>query len=83
MVNCLREMLTYSVHFNDFFQYLFLRQKNRLSLQLVDRKAFVYGNPSSVNPDLPLWQQADILPYNLKLEVPRESIILGEYLGKV
>ncbi|KAG0729231.1 Vascular endothelial growth factor receptor 3 [Chionoecetes opilio] len=39
------------------------------------------GDPSSLNPELSLEQQADLLPYNTKYEVSRDSIIFDKLLG--
>ena len=43
---------------------------------------FMEGDPSSLNPDMSLEQQAELLPYNTKYEVSRDSIIFGEHSGK-
>lgn len=40
---------------------------------------FIEGDPSSLNPDISLEQQAELLPYNNKYEVSRDSIIFGEH----
>lgn len=42
---------------------------------------FVDGNPESINPDLALDEQADLLPYDKKYEFPRENLNLGKQLG--
>lgn len=42
---------------------------------------FEEGNPASINPNLSLEEQADLLPYDKKYEFPRENLILGKQLG--
>uniref|UniRef100_A0A1B6CIS1 Receptor protein-tyrosine kinase n=1 Tax=Clastoptera arizonana TaxID=38151 RepID=A0A1B6CIS1_9HEMI len=42
---------------------------------------FEKGNIESLNPDLDLQEQADLLPYNTKWEFPREKLKLGKQLG--
>jgi len=42
---------------------------------------FDQGNPESFNPDLPMDEQADLLPYDRKWEIPRERLHLGRQLG--
>lgn len=42
---------------------------------------FEEGNLASINPNLSLEEQADLLPYDKKYEFPRENLILGKQLG--
>lgn len=42
---------------------------------------FEEGNPDSINPDLGLDEQADLLPYDKKYEFPRERLKLDKQLG--
>lgn len=42
---------------------------------------FDEGNPDSINPELALDEQADLLPYDKKYEFPREKLKLGKQLG--
>jgi FMS-like tyrosine kinase 1 len=42
---------------------------------------FEQGNPESINPELTLDEQADLLPYDKKFEFPREKLKLGKQLG--
>lgn len=42
---------------------------------------FEEGNPDSINPDLALDEQADLLPYDKKYEFPRDRLKLGKQLG--
>ena len=42
---------------------------------------FEKGDPSSINPELGVDDQADLLPYNKSYEFPRESLKLGKQLG--
>lgn len=39
---------------------------------------FIEGDPSSLSPEISLEEQAELLPYNTKYEVSRDSIIFGE-----
>ena len=42
---------------------------------------FEEGSPDSINPDLALDEQAELLPYDTKYEFPREKLKLGKQLG--
>ena len=42
---------------------------------------FEKGDPNSINPELGVDDQADLLPYNKSYEFPRESLKLGKQLG--
>lgn len=42
---------------------------------------FVNGNLNSINPDMALDEQADMLPYDQKYEFPREKLKIGKKLG--
>ncbi|XP_075234261.1 vascular endothelial growth factor receptor kdr-like [Lycorma delicatula] len=42
---------------------------------------FEQGQIGSINPDLDLAEQADLLPYNKKFEFPRKKLKLGKQLG--
>lgn len=42
---------------------------------------FEEGNPNSINPNLSLEEQADLLPYDRKYEFPRDQLKLGKQLG--
>ena len=42
---------------------------------------FDNGDPQSINPDLPVDEQAELLPYDRKWELPRERLKLGKQLG--
>lgn len=39
---------------------------------------FNEGDPESLNPEMSIDQQAELLPYDTKYEVPRDSIIFGK-----
>ena len=39
---------------------------------------FGKGNPDSINPDLPLDEQTELLPYDPRWEFPRDSLKLGK-----
>ncbi|XP_027210906.2 vascular endothelial growth factor receptor 1 isoform X2 [Penaeus vannamei] len=57
------------------------RQRRLYALRLEDHRIFVRGSPERLNPQLGLDQQVDLLPYDTKFEVPRNSIIFGQLLG--
>ncbi|XP_039294536.1 vascular endothelial growth factor receptor 1 isoform X2 [Nilaparvata lugens] len=44
-------------------------------------EAFDEGAAGSINPELSIFEQADLLPYNLKYEFPRDKLKLGKQLG--
>ncbi|XP_055298872.1 vascular endothelial growth factor receptor 1-like isoform X15 [Sitodiplosis mosellana] len=60
-----------------------IRRERRLfrELKAAGLANFEEGNPESINPDLALDEQADLLPYDKKYEFPREKIKLGKQLG--
>ena len=41
---------------------------------------FVKGNPDSINPDLPIDEQTELLPYDKRWEFPRDQLKLGKSL---
>ena len=41
---------------------------------------FKNGNPASINPNLPIEGQTDLLPYDNRWEFPRERLKLGNNL---
>lgn len=42
---------------------------------------FLNGDPSQINPSLPLEEQAGLLPYDEEVEFPRERLKLGQQIG--
>lgn len=60
-----------------------IRRERRLfrELKAAGLANFEEGNPDSINPDLALDEQADLLPYDRKYEFPREKLKLGKQLG--
>lgn len=38
---------------------------------------FDKGNPESINPDLPVDEQTELLPYDKRWEFPRDRLKLG------
>ncbi len=42
---------------------------------------FQQGDPKSINPELGVDDQADLLPYNRDYEFPRDRLKLGKQLG--
>jgi len=41
---------------------------------------FDKGNPESINPDLPIDEQTELLPYDRRWEFPRDRLKLGIFL---
>ncbi|XP_031631901.1 vascular endothelial growth factor receptor 1-like isoform X3 [Contarinia nasturtii] len=60
-----------------------IRRERRLfrELKAAGLANFEEGNPDSINPDLALDEQADLLPYDKKYEFPRDKLKLGKQLG--
>lgn len=60
-----------------------IRRERRLfrELKAAGLANFEEGNPDSINPDLTLDEQADLLPYDKKYEFPRDRLKLGKQLG--
>lgn len=58
--------------------WCFNPQKRALDLQLKEQMLFNEGDPASLNPEIGIDQQAELLPYDTKYEVPRDSIIFGK-----
>lgn len=48
---------------------------------LNNRLRLLEGNLNQINPDLPLDQQIDLLPYDPKWEFPLNHLVLGKQLG--
>lgn len=57
--------------------YLFSFQKLKLELELEGFMHFDQGRLDMYNPDLPLDDQAELLPYDKRWEFPKERLILG------
>lgn len=60
-----------------------IRRERRLfkELKAAGLANFEEGNPESINPELALDEQADLLPYDKKYEFPRDKLKLGKQLG--
>ncbi len=50
-------------------------------LNSADIALFLHGDPSSINPSLPVEEQATLLPYDDQVEFPRERLRLGQQIG--
>lgn len=59
------------------------RRQRRLfrELKAAGLADFETGNPDSINPELAVDEQADLLPYDKKYEFPRDKLKLGKQLG--
>jgi FMS-like tyrosine kinase 1 len=53
-------------------------QKLQKELNLAGLANFEKGAVESINPELPVDEQADLLPYDQTWEFPREKLILGK-----
>lgn len=65
--------------------YLCCKVRNK-KRQIAELKAaglanFEEGNVESINPEISIDEQADLLPYDKKYEFPREKLKLGKQLG--
>ncbi|XP_047004974.1 vascular endothelial growth factor receptor 3 isoform X4 [Schistocerca americana] len=56
-------------------------RKNRKEQRIAGLMHFTEGAISNMNPDLPVDEQAELLPYDKKWEFPREKLRLGKQLG--
>jgi FMS-like tyrosine kinase 1 len=53
-------------------------QKLRKELNIAGLANFEKGALDSINPELPVDEQAELLPYDKKWEFPRDKLKLGE-----
>ncbi|XP_063227946.1 vascular endothelial growth factor receptor 1-like [Bacillus rossius redtenbacheri] len=56
-------------------------QKIRRDLELTGLSHFKEGAMENFNPDLPIDEQADLLPYDKRWEFPRDRLKMGRQLG--
>lgn len=61
----------------------FFPQKRKEFFHAHQLDMFDKGNPESINPDLPVDEQAELLPYDRKWEFPRERLKLGTVIMKL
>ena len=59
------------------FYFLFKKRKEFFRANQLD--IFDKGNPDSINPDLPIDEQTELLPYDKRWEFPRDRLKLGEF----
>lgn len=59
---------------------VFILYKNK-KVKKAARINFEKGMPESINQDLPLDDQTDLLPYDPKWEFPRKKLVFGKQLG--
>ncbi|XP_042210976.1 mast/stem cell growth factor receptor kita-like [Homarus americanus] len=72
--------LLFLVTLTFFTRYFFhLRRSRQFTLRA--RKAWEKGNVASLNSDLCLHQQADLLPFRSKFEFSRDNITINKLLG--
>jgi hypothetical protein len=57
-------------------------KKQKRELELLSRNFFENGQMDLINPDLPIDEQIDLLPYDEKWEFSRENLKLGQILGQ-
>lgn len=58
------------------------REKKKIAeMKAAGLSNFEEGNLESINPDMNLDEQADLLPYNKDVEFPRDKLKLGKQLG--
>ncbi|XP_064103217.1 vascular endothelial growth factor receptor kdr-like [Macrobrachium nipponense] len=56
-------------------------RKRAYNIRLEDQRMFEQGDPDNLNPELGLDEQAELLPYDTKYEVTRDSIVFDKLLG--
>jgi len=56
-------------------------QKRKAFFRANQLDIFDKGNPESINPDLPIDEQTELLPYDKRWEFPRANLKLGKQLG--
>jgi len=59
----------------------FKERKRRLALKAAGLLNFEEGAVEQINPELPLDEQAELLPYDRRFEFPRDKLKLGKQLG--
>lgn len=62
--------------YRNIFDHRFLRDLKAAGLH-----RFEEGDADSIDPDIPLAAQADLLPYDSEYEFPKRQLKLGEQLG--
>lgn len=61
--------------------YFFPNSKKRIELKRAGISYFVDGNEKSMNPELTIMEQADLLPYNTDYDFRMKDLKLGMRLG--
>jgi len=54
--------------------FVFLLEKSKSFRGL---KALLEGNPNAINPELPMSEQTELLPYDKTIEFPKTRLRLG------
>lgn len=54
-------------------------RKQEKELEMLSKRLFVKGQVEMFNPDLPLTDQVDLLPYDHRWEFPKDRLKLGEW----
>ncbi|XP_023244349.1 vascular endothelial growth factor receptor 1-like isoform X2 [Centruroides sculpturatus] len=57
-------------------------KREKKELEILTHAVFYKGRAEQINPDLPLDEQIDLLPYDCSWELPRECLKLGKTLGQ-
>ncbi len=57
-------------------------KKQKRELEFLSYNLFKSGQMDLINPDLPIDEQIDLLPYDEKWEFSRENLKLGQILGQ-
>ncbi len=61
-----------------FFNQVRIYNRKYKELTKAELELFVAGDPSAINPDLGVDDQAELLPYNREFEFPRERLKMGK-----
>lgn len=66
-----------------FFSKKYRDEKlNKRELEFFSKTLFEQGQMQLYNPEIPLDEQIDLLPYDSRFEFPKERLILGRTLGQ-
>jgi hypothetical protein len=84
------KMFMLSIYFISFIPFnslimksnAFHLKKQKRELEFLSYNLFKSGQMDLINPDLPIDEQIDLLPYDEKWEFSRENLKLGQILGQ-
>ena len=71
-------LLDFELFYIITYIWLIIQQKRKAFFRNNQLDMFDKGNPESINPDLPIDEQTELLPYDQRWEFPRERLKLGK-----